>query len=1324
MTLQKWKKEIARAMQGDRFRLRNQLLQIESLQTGGKDFSRLLERLKNEITASCRLAEDRRKSWPTLKFDETLPVNERRREIAERIQSHQVVVICGETGSGKSTQLPKICLDIGRGLYGMIGHTQPRRIAARSVAARIAEELGTPLGQQVGYKVRFADETSPQTLVKLMTDGILLAESQNDRFFEQYDTILIDEAHERSLNIDFLLGMMKRLIRKRRDLKLIITSATIDAARFAEHFTFGTQTVPVIEVSGRMFPIEVRYRPVLPDDAEEIGEEEPDQERAILKAVEELAREGRGDMLLFLPTERDILETAKKLRTHNIPGDGLHKTEILPLYARLPVEQQQKIFKTSPHRRIVLTTNVAESSLTVPGIRYVIDTGTARLSRYSAKSRTQRLPIEPVSRASADQRAGRCGRVGPGICIRLYSESDYGRRDRYTTPEIQRTNLASVILQTKTLNFGPVEKFPFLDPPRSAAISDGYKTLFEIGAIDTQQNLTAIGRRLSKLPVDPRIARMILAADEENTLREMLIIAAALEVQDPRERPQEQQEKADAAHQPFLNPESDFLSYLKIWDFFHDLKEKLSQNQLRKACVQNFLSYNRMREWSDIHLQLLRLLRESGLTLKARRDDYDAIHRSILTGLLSGIAQRDQRYEYLAAGHAAFYIWPGSGVAKRKGKKKETLPPDSENRDPKPAWPPWIVAAERVETTRKYLRTVGRIDPAWIEKLAGHLLRRTYSGAFWSRETGYVHAYETVSLLGLTVVPKRRVNFGSIHPQEAREIFITQALVDGELDTTLDFFRHNQNRLEEAISLQAKFRRHDLLYGPAARYDFYQSRIPDTVYDKVSLEKWYKPLPPPEKRQLFMTLDDLVRESVDENAAAAFPDTITTPHGTDVRLEYQFTPGEETDGLTVIVPLEGLREMEPSQLGWLVPGLLQQKIEAMLRALPKNIRRTLVPVPETAKQIVQQLRFGQGTIEEAVAKHVSRLAGERVRLSDFASEKLPPELVMNVRVIGSDGKTLAASRELETLRSELGVQAAESVAKITDSVWNRDGITSWDFGPLPETAEIRRGSMKITAWPMLVDQKETVSLKLADSPELAQRKTRLGVVRLFQTANGKDLKTQVQWLPQIEKLKLYAQSIPQFDLKASLIDLIALRSLAMEDKPLPRSEADFQTLAQKGREQMGLAVQDVTRFITAFLEAYQQCRLLLEQNKSARFKPVTDDVRGQIQRLLPPDFMLQTPWHRLKEYPRYFKGIVQRFDKLRSGGEQQDKLATAELARWQDLYDERRKLHETLGIFDPQLEDFRWMLEEYRVSLFAQKLGTAVKVSDVRLQKQWDKTRM
>ncbi len=1316
----RFQKDLDGCLLSDRHRLRS-LFKAEKLDV-----------LKAEIEKSKARVEQRRRQKPRLEYDAELSIVQRKEEIANLIREHQVVVVCGETGSGKSTQLPKICLELGRGVFGAIGHTQPRRIAARSVAARIAEELRSPLGQAVGYKVRFADATGPNTLVKLMTDGILLAESQTDRFFDQYDTIIIDEAHERSLNIDFLLGLMKRLLTKRRDLKLIITSATIDAKRFAEHFGTATGPAPVVEVSGRTYPIEIRYRPV-DEYGSDTDDEEPDEERALINAVDELARSGRGDMLIFMPTERDILETAKLLRNHPIPGDdAARKTEILPLYARLSVAQQQKVFKLNPHRRIVIATNVAESSLTVPGIRFVIDEGTARISRYSARSRMQRLPIEAISRASADQRAGRCGRIGPGVCIRLYSNEDFEGRERYTTPEIQRTNLASVILQTKSLKLGAIESFPFLDPPRHAAIQDGYKTLFELGALDSNNELTEIGRKLSRLPVDPRIGRMILAADNESCLREMLIIASVLEIQDPRERPRDLQEKADAAHEKFLDPRSDFLAFLKIWDFYQELKETLSHSKIRKACVQNFLSFNRMREWSDIHIQLLQLVREAKLRLGPRQDDYNVIHRSILTGFLSGIAHKDERRnEYDVSGGGKCVLWPGSGLSKLKvgsgkweeGNKNQQLPPASHFPLPTSHSPKWLVAAERLETTRKFLRTAARIEPDWIEPLAGHLIQRTYLEPHWNRETGYVHAYERVSLFGLVIAAKRRINFGPIDPKAAREIFLQYALVEGELDTKCEFFEFNGLMLDEAKKLQDKLRKHDLLRGPLARYEFYQSRIPETVYDRKTLEKWCFAAPKAVRESLCFSLSDLCNENVDPDVLKQFPDTLTTFDGTEIPIEYNFAPGESDDGLTVAVPIEGLRQLEPTRLGWLVPGLLEQKITALLRALPKEVRRNLVPIPETARALSQKLAFGEGNLEEQLALSVSRLLGRRIQPADFERERLPEDLKMNIRVIAENGEVLARSRELEPLRKELGVQAAESVASVNDPRWNRDELSDWNFGELPESVELKRGTLTIKAFPALFDRGKTVSFRLSDSLDRANRETRLGLMRLFYLKSARELQTQAQWVPRIEQLKMYAQALPEFELKTALAELIALRALESDEKPLPRMQSEFAARMKQGKERIGIAVQEVTKLVGPLFESYQEARLAIEKNKTQKLDYAWRDAKSVLADLTAPGFLQQTPWAWLKEYPRYLKAIAVRFEKLKSGGESADRSATAELAKFGALYRERLELHESSGIVDPELLLFRYMIEEYRVSLFAQKLGTALKVSAPRLEKQWEKVR-
>ncbi|MDR0610142.1 MAG: ATP-dependent RNA helicase HrpA [Planctomycetaceae bacterium] len=1192
-----------------------------------------------------------------LQYDDELPVIQRREEIIGQIRENQVIVVCGETGSGKSTQLPKICLEIGRGINGMIGHTQPRRIAARSIAARIADELKTPLGQVVGYKVRFDEKISSDSLIKLMTDGILLAESQTDKNFRQYDTIIIDEAHERSLNIDFLLGMMKRLLPHRCDLKLIITSATIDAKRFAEHFTDKRinhgKPIPVIEISGRTFPIEILYRSL--EEFDDNGDDSVGvQERAVLAAVNELAQQGNGDILIFLPTERDIFETAKVLRQYLS-----HQTEILPLYARLPVHQQQKVFQTSLLRRIVLATNVAESSLTVPGIRYVIDAGAARISRYSARSRTQRLPIEAVSQASADQRAGRCGRIAPGVCIRLYSESDYNNRERYATPEIQRTNLASVILQTMSLRLGNIETFPFLDPPRTSAIADGYKTLFEIGAIDERKNLLPLGWKLSKLPVDPRIGRMILAAEENGVLNEMLIIASVLEIQDPRERPQEFQGKADTAHEKFLDKQSDFIGYLKLWDFFQNVKDQTSRNGLRKSCRQNFLSFNRMKEWSDIHLQLIQYVHDAKMKIGQRKLNfeklYDPLHKSILAGNLSGIAQRDNRCEYTIGGGGKFVLWLGSGVHKYQQKQQQNHRQKQNNNRKETTGesaglPHWILAAERLETSRRYLRTVAQINADWIEPMAKHLINRVYLEPHWDSETGYVHAYEKVSLFGIVIVPKRRINYGTINPEAARDIFIQSALVEGDLDTNLEFFVHNQKILDEARKLQDKLRHPDIVKPESVRYRFYQERIPDEVYDKRSLEKFAKQS---STEHWKMTLDDICTETMD---VSAFPDQWES-----FDLEYNYAPGEQHDGLTLIVPQKELRQLEPSRLGWLVPGLIEQKITALLKSLPKEIRRRIVPIPDTVKELSANIQFGQGNLEDQVCRKITRMTGRLVVPSDFNKEQIPLELRMNVRVLDENGETVREDRDFNVLRKEFAV-------------------------PLQEQEK---------------------------PPQYEQ---------LFYTANKREIRTQIQWLPNADKLKIYAQPLRQFDFFDDLGQFFAARALQLEELPVNNQE-EFEQRSVSAKQQIGIVVQEITKYIIPLLESFHQARLAVEQNKSAKTETTCRDAEEHLKRLTEPGFLIQTPWRVLCEFPRYFKAIPLRFEKLRNGGEAFDRRAMLELQKYWEQYAERLELHVAAGITDPELTVFRWMLEEYRVSLFAQRLGTSIKVSPQRLDKQFEKIR-
>lgn len=1295
-------------MRADRFRLRRWLRSLQRQASRRRLSQAELRRFREQLEASISLCERRRTQRPFVEVLPNLPIFAKVGEIAAAIQNHPVVIVCGETGSGKSTQLPKICLQLGRGVEGVIGHTQPRRIAARSIAARIAQELGLTLGKEVGYKVRFSDQTGPETYLKVMTDGILLAETQSDRYLDQYDTLIIDEAHERSLNIDFLLGYLRQLLSKRRDLKLIITSATLDAERFAAHFAVTGRPAPIIEVPGRSYPVEVRYRPPIPDET--TGE--TDWQSAVLAAVEEILGEGPGDILIFMPSERHIHETVRLLRARAVSDPRLRDAEYLPLYARLSAAEQQRVFQPHKTRRIVIATNVAESSLTVPGIRYVIDPGVARLSRYSPRSKTQRLPIEPISQASAEQRKGRCGREGPGLCIRLFSEEELPLRDRFTPPEILRTNLASVILQLMALHLGEVETFPFLDAPRADAIRDGHKTLFEIGAVDEEGRLTPLGRKLARLPVDPRIGRMILAAHEEGCLHEVLIIAAALEVDDPRLRPADRAADADLAHAAFQHPDSDFLGYLKLWDFYQNLKSKLSRSQLQKACQQNFLSYNRLREWGEVFRELQQIVSESGMKLAKRRDDYTGIHRAILTGLLSNVAMRCNRFEYTVAGGGKAYLWPGSAVFQSKAA--------------------WVMAAELVETGRRYLRVCAKIDPGWIEELAPHLIKKAYVDPYWSRRYGAAMVFEKVTLFGLPVIPRRRVALGPVDRQTARELLIQHGLVEGEIDCDAAFFVHNQRLVREMESAQVKLRRVDLLLGQWAQFDFYDQRIPHHIYDLKGLLAWWKEACQRDSNILHMRPGDVVREEPPSDIQKQFPDHLLVEKA-PLPLAYQFQPGHVEDGVTLTVPQEVFHCLDPRRLEWLVPGMIEAKIAALIKSLPKEKRRRLVPVQDSARHALQALAFGEGRFLPAVAEALSRVAGETIRCEDFQLDKLPAELQMNVRVVDGQGKTLAESRDWGELREKIGSQHSVAFSVIDDPRWTRDGITEWDWGELPEEVNLPRGGISVKAFPMLVDSGSAVALRLADSAARAAYQSRFGIRRLLALAAAQALEPHWSRFPDHDQLRLITRLLPAFDFDDQLLLLLVDRAFLDESLVgaweigrwgrLPRTRQEYQRLRRLGIKRLPLAIQEVLSLVRPLLKGFHAALLEVENAASPQWEEAQADLREQIAELTRPGFLTQTPWSWLHHYPRYFRGITRRIEALRLGGTFKDRQALAVFQPYWEAFLQRRKLHQEMDIFDPELLHYRWMLEEFRISLFAQSLGTALPVSPQRLDRQLAKIR-
>jgi len=1276
--------QLPHCMLADRFPLQRKLRDAREALKAGKPIEKLLSELAPRVENSTRRHAARRAALPKPEFALDLPVNQRKEEIAAAIASHQVVIVCGETGSGKTTQLPKICLELGRGVSGLIGHTQPRRIAARSVASRIAQELKTPLGEAVGYKVRFNDKLSESSYVKLMTDGILLAETQGDRFLSAYDTIIIDEAHERSLNIDFLLGYLKQLLPKRPDLKVIVTSATIDADRFSKHFN----DAPVIEVSGRMYPVEVRYRPL--QETEE-DEQEETMEAAILDAVDDLSRLGGGDILVFLPGEREIRDTAEHLRKHHPKG-----AEILPLFARLSIEDQQKVFRPSGGRRIVLATNVAETSLTVPGIKYVIDTGLARVNRYSSRAKVEQLQIEKISQAAARQRAGRCGRVSNGICVRLYAEEDFNARPEFTEPEILRSSLASVILRMAALRLGDVNDFPFIEAPHTRLIADGYQLLQELGAVDEQRRITEVGHQLAKLPLDPRVGRMILAAKKENCLREILIIGAALAIQDPRERPMDKREAADQAHAKLADERSDFMGFLKLWAFYDEaLKHKKSNRELLNKCHQNFLSFLRLKEWRELHGQLAGIVADMEFRPNEQEAGYDQIHRALLAGLLGNIGFKDGEAEsYLGTRGIRFHIAPGSVLRKQR--------------------PKWVMAAELMETAKLYARCVAKIDPDWIEPLARGLTQSHYSDPRWDRKPAQVIAWERVSLYGLTIVPKRRVHYGPIDTVESRAIFIREALANMEFDTRAPFFEANRKLMREIEELEHKARRQDVLVDEHALFAFYDTRIPEGIVNGTGFEKWRQDAEKENPRLLFLTREDLMRHAASSVTEAQFPETLNLD-GVPVPLKYRFEPGHPLDGVTATVPLALLNQLDPVGTEWLVPGMIREKITHLVKALPKTIRRVCVPVPDFVTGFLEQARVGEGSVLEVLAVYIQSRTGLKLSAADW-SEAIPAHLLMNFRIVDDAGRELAMGRDWLILKNQLG-QAAQLTFRSGQPDIEKTGLKQWDFGDLPKKLDFNRNGRQMTGYPALEDNGDSVAVKLFDTESAASESHRKGVRRLMRFELKEQMKQLEKGLPGFSQYALLLRNIMNpDDLREDMLTAMADRAFIGEDE-LPRSNQEFMALKARARTRLPAVVDATGRLAQAIAAEIQP----LTQKIAALPAPmarVRKEVEEQYARLLPKGFFSNTPWERLQHLPRYLKALRLRLEKYPSNIERDTRNAqTVQLlwTRWEERFAAERKQ----GNASAALEDFRWLIEELRVSLFAQELKTPFPVSVKRLEKIW-----
>ena len=1235
-----------------------------------------LAALEQALNASIALKNTRAASVPQVRFPAELPVTGQRQRIREAIERHPVLIVAGETGSGKTTQLPKIALDMGLGTAGMIGCTQPRRLAARSMATRVAEELAVEEGTLVGHQVRFTDRTGPETLVKFMTDGILLAETRRDPLLLAYQMILIDEAHERSLNIDFLLGYLRRILPKRPDLKVVITSATIDTERFAAHF----DNAPVIRVSGRNHPVEIRYRPL----EDEQGRPR-DLNPAILQAIHELEQtDPRGDVLVFLPTERDIHDARQWLDKQR-----LRHTEILPLYARLSAREQQRIFHPGPLRRVILATNIAETSLTVPRIRFVIDTGLARISRYNPRTRIQRLPVEAISQAAANQRAGRCGRLGPGVCIRLYDASDFEARPAFTQPEIQRTALSSVMLRMLELKLGDVEAFPFIDPPDGRQIRDGRQELLELKAIDSEGRITPEGRQMARLPVDVRFARLLQSASEHGCLSEMLVIVAALSLQDPRERPPEQQQAADRAHEPFRDTDSDFTGLLKLWHWFGQQQKSLSRRQLRETCQRHFIHYLRMLEWQDLHRQLASLAREQGWQANDRPADSETLHRALLPGLLSQVAMQDEKTRYQGARGKMIHLFPASVLARKP--------------------PRWLVAAEMVETSRVWARTCAAINPQWLEQAAAHLLKPHYHSPWWSKRQGRVLGKLNLSLFGLPVATDRKVHYAPHDAETARQLFLQHALVEGQLQPMPDVIAANLRLRKEVEALEHRQRRQDLLVSERDLMEFYRQRLPEHIVDAASLRQWLNT--PEQARSLAMSREDLMLRPDDEAVLQQFPESLPL-HGQQYRLSYFFQPGEASDGVTLHLPIQRLNGLEDTPLSWLVPGLLREKIEALLRALPKPQRRALVPIPQTVSTLLEPWPPwpGQQHLHHWLSEQLAHRWNVTVQPQQFEQIELPAHLYMNIRLEDEQGHYLTQDRNLKALQSRYEQQARKAFGRRQGQAWHKDRLQSWDFGPLPEEVRLEDGSL---AWPAIVEGDDgQPALRLLDNRTLAMQAHERGVLCWLKRELQPKLKPLQRKLPLSARSCLLYKPVDDCNnLKRELIDSL-LQNLCTKAWTIrePKAWADF--VQQAGR-QLNRQAHELCLDLDRILPLYHQVRLQLERLESEHRHPDSvDDLQQQLDNLLYPGFLLETEATQLAHYPRYLKGMLLRLERLQHNPAR-DLERMEKLRPWWQFY---LQWWQENSCYPPELDRMRWLLEEYRISLFAQALKTAQPVSEKRLQ--------